>query len=349
MNSPRTQHSLFTKRIVPIAFLAVLIALTAWILNHNRFYAAEGHVFGTTYHIKYSSTRDLSADIESTLSDVDAALSMFNPESTLSRFNAGEDYPPNRLFDDVVKLGLQVSRETDGAFDMTVAPLVNAWGFGFKNRENLTDAQIDSIRQCVGYDKLTFNTKASPSLTRRAPRVTIDCGAIAKGYGVQCVAQMLEGKGCRNFMVEIGGEVVVKGSNPDGHKWTLGITKPIDDATNQQTELQETIAITDRAVATSGNYRNFYLKGERKYAHTIDPATGYPVEHSLLSATVIHPNCAAADAYATSFMVMGLERAKLFVESHQNIEAYLIYSDDKGNMQTWSSSGFARFLHNPKL
>lgn len=348
MNSPRTQRSLIIRRLVPITFLAVLIGLTVWILNRNKFYATEGHVFGTTYHIKYSSTRDLSADIESTLSDVDAALSMFNPESTLSHFNAGEDYAPNRLFDDVVKLGLQVSSETDGAFDMTVAPLVNAWGFGFKNREDLTDAQIDSIRQCVGYDKLTFNAKATPSLSRRDPRVTIDCGAIAKGYGVQCVAQMLESKGCRNFMVEIGGEVVVKGTNPDGRKWTLGITKPIDDVTNQQTELQETIAITDRAVATSGNYRNFYMKGERKYAHTINPATGYPVEHSLLSATVIHPNCAAADAYATSFMVMGLERAKQFVESHKDIEAYLIYSDDQGNMKIWQSSGFARFLHNSK-
>lgn len=345
MTSPRTQRSTFTRRIVPIAFLAALIGLTVWILNRSHFHAAEGHVFGTTYHIKYSSTRDLTADIEATLSDVDGALSMFNPESTLSHFNAGDDYEPNRLFDDVVKLGLQVSNETNGAFDMTVAPLVNAWGFGFKNREDLTDAQIDSIRECVGYKKLTFNAKATPTLKREDPRVTIDCGAIAKGYGVQCVAQMLESKGCRNFMVEIGGEVVVKGLNPDGKKWTLGITKPIDDPSNQQTELQETIAITDRAIATSGNYRNFYMKGERKFAHTIDPATGYPVEHSLLSATVIHPNCAAADAYATSFMVMGLERAKQFVESHKDIEAYLIYSDEQGAMQTWQSSGFSRYLN----
>lgn len=344
MNTPRTQRSI-TRRIVPFAFLAALIGLTVWILNRSQFHAVEGRVFGTTYHIKYSSTRDLTADIEATLSGVDGALSMFNPESTLSHFNAGDDYEPNRLFDDVVKLGLEVSRETKGAFDMTVAPLVNAWGFGFKNREDLTDAQIDSIRECVGYEKLTFNANATPTLKRTDPRVTIDCGAIAKGYGVQCVAQMLESKGCRNFMVEIGGEVVVKGTNPDGKKWTLGITKPIDDASNQQTELQETIAITDRAVATSGNYRNFYMKGERKYAHTIDPATGYPVEHSLLSATVIHPNCAAADAYATSFMVMGLERAKQFVESHKDIEAYLIYSDEQGNMQIWQSSGFSKYLN----
>ena len=348
MTSPRTQRGILVRRIVPAAFLAVLIGLTFWILNRSQFRTVEGHVFGTTYHIKYSATRDLSADIESALCDVDAALSMFNPESTLSLFNAGVDYAPNRFFDDVVTLGLQISKETDGAFDMTVAPLVNAWGFGFKNREDLTDAQIDSIREFVGYDKLTFNAKATPTLKRSDSRVTIDCGAIAKGYGVQSVAQMLESKGCRNFMVEIGGEVVVKGTNPDGKKWTLGITKPIDDPTNQQAELQETIAITDRAVATSGNYRNFYMKGERKYAHTIDPATGYPVEHSLLSATVIHPNCAAADAYATAFMVMGLEQAQHFVENHKDLEAYLIYSDDQGNMQIWQSSRFARYLHTPK-
>lgn len=348
MNSSHTRRNVYTRRILPIAFLAALIGLTVWILNRSQFRTVEGHIFGTTYHIKYSATRDLTADIESTLIDVDAALSMFNPKSTLSHFNAVDDYAPNHLFDDVVKLGLQVSQETDGAFDMTVAPLVNAWGFGFKNREDLTDAQIDSICQHVGYDKLTFNAKSTPTLKRSDSRVTIDCGAIAKGYGVQCVAQMLESKGCCNFMVEIGGEVVVKGTNPNGKKWTLGITKPVDDPTNQQTELQQTIAITDRAVATSGNYRNFYMKGERKFAHTIDPATGYPVEHSLLSATVIHPNCAAADAYATSFMVMGLDKAKQFVESHKDLEAYLIYSDDHGNMQTWQSSGFDRFLHNPK-
>lgn len=325
-------------------FLLILVGLTCWILSDHKFHSTEGRIFGTTYHIKYSATRNLSTDIEATLSDVDAALSMFNPESTLSHFNAGEEYASNRLFDDVVKLGLQISNETNGAFDMTVAPLVNAWGFGFKNRQDLTDTQIDSIRQFVGYDKLSFNAKATPSLRRNDPRVTIDCGAIAKGYGVQCVAQMLEKKGCSNFMVEIGGEVVVKGNNPDGKKWTLGITKPVDDPQGQQTELQETIAITDRAVATSGNYRNFYIKGERKYAHTIDPATGYPVNHTLLSATVIHPNCAAADAYATTFMVMGLDRAKQFVESHKEIEAYLIFSDEQGNMQTWKSSGFAKYI-----
>lgn len=348
MTTPSRQRSILFRRIVPTVFLALLVVLTVWILNRNQFHSAEGRIFGTTYHIKYSSTHDLTADIESTLNDVDAALSMFNPESTLSHFNAGNDYTPNRLFDDVVKLGLQVSRETDGAFDMTVAPLVNAWGFGFKNREDVTDAQIDSIRQFVGYEKLTFNAKGAPTLKRSDPRVTIDCGAIAKGYGVQCVAQMLESQGCKNFMVEIGGEVVVKGTNPDGKKWTLGITKPIDDPTNQQGELQETIALTDRAVATSGNYRNFYMKGERKYAHTINPATGYPVEHSLLSATVIHPNCAAADAYATSFMVMGLDKAKVFVESHKDLEAYLIYSDAQGNMQTWTSTGFSRYLNAAK-
>lgn len=331
-------------KVLAVAFLLLLIAGTVFTLRRTEYRKAEGSIFGTTYHITYSSTRDLSADIKATLNDVDGALSMFNQESTLSRFNRGEDFAPNAYFDDVMELGLNVSRETDGAFDMTVAPLVNAWGFGFKNRENVTDTQIDSIRQFVGYELLTFNKKASPTLSRKDPRVTIDCGAIAKGYGVQRVAKMLEEKGCKNFMVEIGGEVVVKGSNPKGKNWTLGIVKPVDDLTNQRQELQDTIAITDRAVATSGNYRNFYMKGEKKYAHTINPATGYPVEHSLLSATVVHPNCAAADAYATSFMVMGLERSQKFVEEHKDLEAYFIYADTDGALKTWASKGFEKYI-----
>lgn len=332
------------KRIISFAFLLALIAATSFILNRSEYRTSEGRIFGTTYHIKYAATHDLSEDITATLQEVDAALSMFNDTSTLSRFNRGEDYTPNPLFDEVVSWGLEVSRETDGAFDMTVAPLVNLWGFGFKNRNNVTETQIDSIRQYVGYEYLTYNAKSQPAIRKEKEGVSIDCGAIAKGYGVDRVARMLSEKGCTNYMVEIGGEVVVKGQNPDGKKWTLGINKPVDDSTHVNNEIQQIIRLTDCGVATSGNYRNFYYLGDRKVAHTINPATGYPVEHSLLSATVITTSCMKADAYATSFMVMGLERAQQFVEKHDKVEAYLIYSDAAGNLQTWQSKGFARYI-----
>lgn len=332
------------KKILSVLFLAVLIVGSYFTISRSQSREAEGRIFGTTYHIKYTATHDLSEDINATLQDVDAALSMFNEQSTLSRFNRGESFDPNPLFDEVIALSLKVSEETDGAFDITVAPLVNAWGFGFKNKDNVTPAQIDSIRKHVGYNLLDYNAKKEPSVSRKDSLTTIDCGAIAKGYGVQRVAKMLSEKGCTNYMVEIGGEVVVKGKNPDGNTWTLGINKPIDDSTHVNNELQQVIRLTDCGIATSGNYRNFYYKGGKKYAHTIDPATGFPVEHSLLSATVVHTSCTLADAYATSFMVMGLEKARLFVENHKDLEAYLIYAGPKGELKTWQSSGFSKYI-----
>lgn len=352
------------KKIISAIFLVALVGATFFIINRNQYREAEGKIFGTSYHIKYSSTHDLSADILATLNDVDNALSMFNQESTLSRFNRNEDYEADTMFREVITLAQQVSQETDGAFDITVAPLVNLWGFGFKNRENVLDSQVDSIREFVGYNLLEINKKYRPNspksstasattktanpasqfLLKKDARVTIDCGAIAKGYGVQQVGKMLSQKGCTNYMVEIGGEVVVKGSNQKGKPWTLGINKPVDDSTNVNNEIEQIIHITDKAVATSGNYRNFYYQGSRKVAHTINPATGYPVEHSLLSATVFHSSCAMADAYATSFMVMGLEAAQAFVESHDGLEAFLIYADADGQYKTWQSKGFKTFL-----
>lgn len=329
------------KRILSILFLIALIAGTAFTLSRSKYRDSEGKIFGTIYHIKYAATEDLSDDIMDCLQDVDNALSMFNDSSTLSRFNRGEEYEDNALFTEVVKLGLKVSEETNGDFDMTVAPLVNAWGFGFKNSDNVTPEMIDSIRPFIGYNLLSFKGK---KLERKDNRTTLDCGAIAKGYGVDCVARMLSKKGCTNYMVEIGGEVVVKGKNPDGKNWTLGINKPVDDSTNVNNEIQQIISLTDCGIATSGNYRNFYYKGGKKVAHTIDPHTGYPVNHSLLSATVIAPSCALADAYATSFMVMGLEKAKAFASKHSNIQVYLIYADENGNLQTWQSEGFARYI-----
>lgn len=347
------------KKTISVIFLLALAGATFFIINRNQYRVTEGKIFGTTYHIKYSSTHDLSDEIQATLNAVDNALSMFNQESTLSRFNRNEPYEADAMFCEVITLSQQVSKETEGAFDITVAPLVNLWGFGFKNRAQVTDEQVDSIRQFVGYNLLDVNPKynpkekvtssgssadSNPFLTKKDARVTIDCGAVAKGYGVQQVAKMLSKKGCTNYMVEIGGEIVVKGNNPDGKSWTLGINKPVEDSTNVNNEIEQIIRVTDKAIATSGNYRNFYYQGSRKVAHTINPATGYPVEHSLLSATVVHSSCAMADAYATSFMVMGLEAAQRFVESHKDLEAFLIYADKQGQYQTWQSSGFSSFI-----
>ena len=212
--------------------------------------------------------------------------------------------------------------------------MVNAWGFGFKNGVNPDEKVIDSLRQVVGLHKVRLE---GDKIVKTDPRVMLDCSAIAKGYGVDVVANLLRKFGIKNFMVEIGGEVVTSGVNRERMPWRIGVTKPTDDSLSINNELQTVINVTDKAMATSGNYRNFYYKGGRKYAHTIDPKTGYPVQHSILSATVITNDCATADAYATSFMVMGLEKSKKVLERHPEMMVYFIYCDENGQNQVWFS------------
>lgn len=280
-------------------------------------------VFGTIYNITYQSDRDLQQEIEAELMKVDGEFSMFNPQSTVARINSGDStVERSEMFNEIYQLAQTVSKETDGAFDITVAPLVNAWGFGFKHEQLPTPEQVDSLLQL---------------------RNQMDFSAIAKGYGCDVVARLLESHGIHNYMVEIGGEVVVSGKNAKGDDWHIGITKPTEDSLNVEGEMQTVLSITDHAMATSGNYRNFYYQGGRKYAHTIDPRTGYPVQHSLLSATVLAENCATADAYATSFMVLGVEGAKAVLARHPELMAYLIYTDERGQLTTWASPALSDF------
>ncbi len=294
----------------------------------------SGYIFGTSYNITYQCAEDHKADIEKALNEVDASLSPFNDTSIITHVNRNENVVLDKLFLDVFRLAQKSNEDTEGAFDITVAPLVNAWGFGFKNGVNPDEKVIDSLRQVVGLHKVRLE---GDKIVKTDPRVMLDCSAIAKGYGVDVVANLLRKFGIKNFMVEIGGEVVTSGVNRERMPWRIGVTKPTDDSLSINNELQTVINVTDKAMATSGNYRNFYYKGGRKYAHTIDPKTGYPVQHSILSATVITNDCATADAYATSFMVMGLEKSKKVLERHPEMMVYFIYSDEKGQNQVWFS------------
>lgn len=332
------------KRIISLIFLILLVAGTIFILSRSKYQTSQGEIFGTTYHVSYNSTQNLDKEIEQELFRVDTIFSLFKENSLLSRFNRGEDKGKgNTLFAEVIKLSLEISNETEGAFDITVAPLVNAWGFGFKNKQPLSNKQVDSLQKLVGYQHLSFNGK---ELTKDIPNLQIDCGAIAKGYAVDRIAKLLSDKGCPNYMVEIGGEVVVKGNNDKGEKWKIGINKPTQHALPTEEDLQTLLSLTNCGIATSGNYRNFYIKDGKKYAHSIDPKTGYPVQHSLLSATVITQSCAKSDALATAFMVMGLDKAKAFVETHKDIQVYFIYADEKGNYQVWMSDGMKPLIDN---
>ena len=337
-----------------VPFLLLLIVGTVWVIKNQQdtpYQSDEGMVFGTVYKITYQHSDNLKKEIEAELKKVDYALSMFNKESVISLINQGEHDVPDteqgKMFLEVYDLAMKVSKETNGAFDITVAPLVNAWGFGFKSGEMPTKQQVDSIRQFVGYQKIKCTMhNAQCTIDKSDPRIMLDCSAIAKGYGCDVVARYLEQQGISNYMVMIGGEVVTKGINPTRLPWRIGVTKPEDDTLGIKQENQTVLNVTDKAMATSGNYRNFYYKGGKKYAHTIDPATGYPVQHSLLSATVLTKACATADAYATSFMVMGMERAQQLLERHPELMAYFIYTDQKGELAVWFSPSLKDKIEN---
>lgn len=327
-----------------IPFLLILIIGSVYIIrqkNDLRYQQNEGMVFGTIYHITYQSDTDYQQEIEAELKKVDNSLSPFNKTSIISRINRNEQVTVDSMFTDVFTLAESISKETDGAFDITVAPLVNLWGFGFKKGVTPSQNAIDSIHSFIGYEKVALQ---KGHVIKQNPKTMLDCSAIAKGYGSDVVARFLKKKGIENFMVEIGGEVVTHGNSDKRVPWRIGVNKPTDDSLNNSTELQTVLNVTDKAMATSGNYRNFYYKNGKKYAHTIDPKTGYPVQHNILSATVIANTCATADAYATSFMVLGLDGAQKILAKHPDLLAYLIYSDAKGKNQVWYSPSMKKIL-----
>jgi thiamine biosynthesis lipoprotein len=316
------------KRSAQALFLLFLIIGTIYILRDiaspKEYMQTRGEIYGTTYNIIYCSRRTYSYEIFEKMLDVDQSMSMFNEKSTISKLNSNKTKSTDPMFREVFTLAQQVSEETGGAFDITVAPLVNAWGFGFKNKAKVTPQFIDSLKKLVGYQKVKL---VGNNLEKSNPNIMLDCSAIAKGYSCDVVAKFLESKHIKNYLIEIGGEIRARGVNKDGDKWIIGIVKPTEKNKTNNGDLEDMLKISGVGIATSGNYRNFYYKGGKKFAHTIDPHTGYPVQHSLLSATVVAPTCAEADAYATAFMVMGFDKALKILEKHKELKAYFIYTD----------------------
>lgn len=305
------------------------------------FQYCEGAIFGTVYHATYQCDSSLNGKILEELQAVDQSLSMFNPNSTISQINSGKSNETDSLLRTIFHIAREVSQATDGAFDITVAPLVNAWGFGFKHGALPDSLQVDSLRQLIGWNRISLKDN---KFFREDPRMIIDLSAVAKGFGSDCVAQMFRKHGINNFMIEIGGEVVTSGVSPKAKAWRIGVNKPQEDSTSTSNELQTILQMNNCAMATSGNYRNFYIDNGRKIAHTIDPKTGYPVQHSILSSTVIAPTCAIADAYATAFMVLGLEKSLQVLDKHPELMAYFIHTDKEGNYQVWKSPGIEAFI-----
>lgn len=326
-------------------WLGILLLGTIWILTQRSrqapYTSINGLVFGTIYNITYQHEGNLKDEIEAELKKFDGSLSPFNDTSVITRVNRNEDIVTDPFFQTCFNRSMEVSAETKGAFDITVAPLANAWGFGFKKGAFPDSAMIDSLLQITGYQKVKLE---NGKVIKSDPRIMLSCSAVAKGYAVDVVARYLDSKGIKNYMVDIGGELVLKGHNPKGDLWRIGINKPVDDSLSVNQELQTTLQLTDAGIATSGNYRNFYYKDGKKYAHTIDPRTGYPVQHNILSATVIAKDCMTADALATAFMVMGLKEAEAYANANPDIDAYFIYSDEKGNLKTYYTKNMERYI-----
>jgi len=304
----------------------------------------SGPAQGTTYNITYiaGAFANYRVAIDSIFSTIDQSLSTYQPGSIISQINRNETAEADAHFIAVFNKAKAVAEITNGLFDPTVAPLVNAWGFGFKKKDKVTPSLIDSLRKIIGYKHVWLEGN---KLVKRYPGVMLDFNAIAPGYTVDVLAAFLESKGIKHYLVELGGEVRSKGKRLDGTAWTLGIEQP-EENPSEGARLNNTIQLGDNALATSGNYKNFYLEEGKKYSHILDPSTGYPAKNNLLSATVIAPDCITADAYATAFMVMGLEKAQQFMAAHPTLQLSVFFIYDKqGNTKTWISQNFPALLN----
>ena len=293
---------------------------------------------GSTYHITYYDiqNRDFQPEVEKILADFDKSVSTYLPTSIISKINSNQKKViVDAYFIACFNKAKEVWKNTDGAFDPTVYPLVNAWGFGPGKKQKIEKQVIDSILKFVGFDLIELKGN---KIIKKDPRVALDFNAFAQGYAVDVVADFLNSKNITAYIVEIGGEVYAKGKKPNGSNWTIGIEKPID---NKESEnpLKAIVKLEDLAIATSGNYRRFIIEDGIKYAHHLDPKTGYPTKNNLLSASIFAKECISSDANATGVLVMGLDKAKEFLTSHPELQAYLIYSDDKGNYQVYETPG----------
>lgn len=304
-----------------------------------------GNTMGTTYRIVYldAEERDFQQSIDSLLGVFNQSLSTYIPDSELSRLNQGDSLRFGLpYFLPVLIESKKVFEQTGGAFDPTVGPLVNLWGFGPGGPQLKDSVNIDEILKLVGFNNIQFD---SISVRKTKPGMYLDFSAIAKGYGVDVVGDFLSKKGISNFLVEIGGELVARGTNEKGELWKVGVNKPEEQG--RADELYSILALNNQGMATSGNYRNYYEVDGLKVSHTINPATGRPVSHGLLSATVIAENCMRADALATAMMVVGTEKAISLQEQWKDFEIFLIFSDSVGKMQFHASDGMKPYLSFP--
>lgn len=326
--------------------LSLALLLCASCGHKSDFFKFDGRAQGTFYSIQYfdSQHRSLQRQIDSILLDFDRAVSLWVDSSNLNRLNRGDDSVLFPVTADILEKALYVNQLTGGAFDCRVGSLVNAWGFGAKNGTYPDSATIDSLlmvcRSAVG---MSNGGSGSKMFLRDDPRTEIDFNAIAQGYSVDLVAHYFDSLGITDYLIDIGGEVIARGCKKGGHPWVVGIEKPADNRYSNP-EVMQAVELRNAALVTSGNYRKYYEKDGVRYSHTIDPKTGYPVNHSLLSVTVIDSTAWRADALATAFMVMGLDSSLAFISSHPEFSSVYFIYDDGGRYKTYVTDSFNKIL-----
>jgi thiamine biosynthesis lipoprotein len=308
-----------------------------------KIFKMTGTAQGTYYAITYCAGNDenLQPAVDSLLKVFDKSVSEYLPNSIISRLNNNDTTATaDQIFETIYKKSMEVSAASNGAFDVTVGPLVDAWGFGFKKREKVTKAVVDSLLPLVGYRKVQLS---NGKLLKTDPRIRVDFDGIAQGYTCDWLAQFFEKRGIHHYLIDVGGEVLGRGQKPDGQLWSVAIEMPAKNAEDER-QIKTILLLKDKAITTAGSYRKYYEENGIRYSHTIDPSNGYPVKHSLLSVTVVADDCITADAYDTVFMVMGLEKSKAFLVNHPELQAYFISDDQHGGFTIFYTPGFEKLL-----
>ena len=326
----------------------ILIFLNACQTKKSEYLKISGFAQGTSYHITYENSKneDYTDAIDSILKAFDKSCSMYDSTSIISRINDNDpSVEADDWFIDVFKKSAEVSTLSDGALDITVGPVVRAWGLSTKHMAKHGKEYIDSLLQYVGMDKVKLEGR---KIIKKMPGVSLDVNAVAQGYSVDVLAKFFDEKGIKNYLVEIGGEVRGKGTNAKNSLWRVGIDRPSDDNIIPGGQLQAIIEINNKSLTTAGNYRKFFVENGVKYGHTIDPKTGYPAKNTLLSATVVADDAVTADAWDTAFMVLGLEKSKELLKKLPGIEVYFIYSNEKGEYEIFCSEGLKKMISEQK-
>jgi thiamine biosynthesis lipoprotein len=326
----------------------VLIILGICFLNsgcrrEGKIVKFGGEAQGTYYAITYvdADGRNFQDSIDVILKKFDSSCSIYKPNSIISRFNNNDPTAKaDKDFTTVFNKAMEVSELSGGAFDITVGQLVRAWGFSIKGKLKMDDHKVDSLKQYVGYKKVKL---VNGRVIKENPNIQLDYNALAQGYSSDVLGRFLESKGIKNYLIDVGGEVLGRGRKPDGGIWSVGIERPPSDSLQKQ-QLEAIVSLDNRALSTSGNYRKYFIKDGVKYSHDIDPITGYPVHHTLLAVSVLAKNSMTADAFCCAFLVMGKEKALEFIKHNPGLEAYFIYSDEKGTLKTQCSPGFSKII-----